>query len=613
MIQWQLNISHYENNKIINLNSNELLQLNETDIIQVEVIIEKDILEEKGEPFVVIGDVPHKMQPIPSSDNNHIFKTINSSNKLEQQLFYNYFGESEIKLYFTNSNEIIKSKIIDIRARKANAKLAMTMLEYINNNADDMVSLCFSRSYIGGDLEKQSEADYHKIHILKLILSFIENNQHRFIRDHKFVWENKLIISQQGQPTGPDSVYWALQNLDKLLPSRQEDANIKISNRLYKIEEMPKENIIENSDVFENRVIFSFLNSAREFLHSIKYQCEKELEKEKVNEIDFSQNDDFISFDNSLRSYKKGIISHYLLEINLLVKKNEQLIHFFNKYIPTKLIPSLPPKLTTYTQSKIHYRDIFKLINKWYLASKPNLLDNILLMGLKNLSSIYEITCLLMLSKTIKNTFQATLERQEFHNFGEEYSFYGEEHSRPEDRVNNYFIYKNNELRIEMLYEPKIYPYRKKNTKKNDLVDISNTKKHDKFGIHFYQPDYIIRITSINWSKPLLIVLDAKYSNKSSVNKYSLPKLTQKYLHDIHMLNKNGRMGTSPIKLMMILYAHGETSRPASKLNSIHQLTGELPVLPQAVGLRYTPNATEQVGEWLKLVTNEFGKETNIL
>jgi len=589
MIQWAFNITHteFENAKTYRPSSNQILQVNETDIIEIVVKVGDNYFE-FGDPYILIGDVPIELVFHHLGDGYRQFNTLKSDNFNQNQLFFNYFGESELKLKFRQNNDVLEKIGIDVKARKANAELANTMLKYISDNFDDLVALCFSKSFIGGDFNNESKDNMHKFTLLRETVTYFYGKLGLFHRDYRHVLETDLHISQQGQPTGPDSVYWLMQNLDKIMPSNAEEAKLKIKNRTYTSTEIPTEVVIQNMDVFENRVINSFLHSARLFLYDLKNKYRATDGHSSSEKIMTDDSPDFVSFDHILMSFKKSIINNHIEDISSVLLMVDKLTHLNKTKLKSKLIPQLRPKITPFVAQRPHYRHLFIAIDKWYKASVPNLEENNILLGLRNLASIYEMTTLLMLSKDIPKVFGVSLGKQAYRKYADNLSFEGEVIERPVDRINNYFNFDSNEISVELLFEPRVYGYRKGITKVNDLINISNKHSTD-YGDHYYLPDYIIRINSMGWHEPLVAILDAKYSNRINVLKHSLKDTADKYLHNLFQFKEGNVIGTSPVKLMMVLYAHG-INTPASFLHRRHYVNGDLPVYPQAVGLRYVPD-----------------------
>ena len=598
MIQWAFNITHGEFDNAVKYSpsSNQTLQVNETDVIEIVVIIGESHFE-FGEPYILVGDVPVELVLHRSDESSQQYVTVKDKSFNKNQLFYNYFGESEIKLKFRDNHDVLEKIKVDVKARKANAILAQTMLKYISDNVTDLVSLCFSKSFAGGDFDDKNQDNMHKFSLLRDTITSFYAKLGLFYRDYRYALESSLHISQQGQPTGPDSVYWLLQNLDKIMPSNAEEAKLKIKNRMYTATEIPTEIISQNTDVFENRVINSFFYSARQFLVDLKKKYKYSSDINTSEKIQTDDSDEFVSFDHTLLSFKKNIIKHHIEDINSVLLMVDKVIHLNKAKLKTKLVPQLRPRITPFVIQRPHYRDLFFAIDKWYNASSPNLEQNNILLGLRNLSSIYEMTTLLMLSKDIPNNFGVKLSKQKYRKYGDNLSFEGEIIDRPIDQINNYFNFENDKLSVELLFEPRIYSYRKGVSKENDIINISN-RGATEYGEHYYLPDYIIKINNIAWKEPLIIILDAKYSDRRNVLKYSLKETSDKYLHDLFQLKEGNEIGTSPVKLMMILFTHGQ-DLPVSFLHQQHHVDGELPAYPQGVGIKYTPTERKRTSDWL--------------
>ncbi|EQB99893.1 hypothetical protein B738_14827 [Photorhabdus temperata subsp. temperata M1021] len=144
------------------------------------------------------------------------------------------------------------------------------MLEYLTENLEDIVSICFSKSRKITSSNEDNIFNFNKLEIIKETVNYLTQHFPLFIIEHKHTLEPKLILSKQGQPTGPDSIMWALYNLDQLSPANNEDANIFYNNRGYAFNELPKETLKENTNTYENKVIHAFLKQANIFLMMLK-------------------------------------------------------------------------------------------------------------------------------------------------------------------------------------------------------------------------------------------------------------------------------------------------------------------------------------------------------
>lgn len=608
MIKWIFHVSRKTSSDMYIPMEGQIIQLNETDIIEIEVSIPIES-KEYGEPYLIIGDVPVEMRSMPSTiENQLVFLSVNDSKILKNQHFYNYFGESKISLYFKNNKNMSYHVMVDIKARKANALLASSMLNYILDNMNDMLALCFSKSFVSGDFDNNKKNTMQKLFLLKEIIKYFTLNKKTFIKDHNFNWKNNIDVTENGLPTGPESIFWVLRNLDRIEASDKQNANLKIKNRLYRTENSPREYISKNADVYENRVIYSFLNSAKFFVTDLIKKSFESLTEGKNKYVVTDNNENYVSFDHALKNYRRSIINHHISELRDLNKSIDGLIKFYGDFLGVKLITGQPPRMTSYVLSRPIYRRLFEKINGWYLAGSPNISKDKLLMGLKNLSSIYEIVSLHMIHTIIKNEFGVVLNKKNYRHYDQSLPFKGIIQDRPDDRPYNYFHYKTESLSIELFFEPRIYVYRKKISQVGDLINVSNKSDHKKYGKHYYMPDFIVRFNHDKWIEPLINVLDSKYTDHRNILEYSLPETEKKYLHEIFQIKEYNKIKKSPIKSLLLLYAHG-SNNIASNLNELHRVDGDMPVYPQGAGLKMTPNENIHLGSWLKKIYDDHSDD----
>lgn len=607
MIEWSFHVSRQNSSATYTPKEGQMLQLNETDAIKIEVSVPLET-KEHGEPYLLIGDVPVEMVSRSTTKNKLVFVSVDDPNIYRNQPFYNYFGESEISLCFRNNTDISYRITVDIKARKANAELASSMLKYISDNMSDMLMLCFSKSFVGGDFHDDKKNTIQKLSLLQKIMDYMTSNKGEFIRNHKFDWKNNIEITENGSPTGPDSVFWILHNLDRIEPSDKHSAKLKIKERLYKIDISPREYISENSDIYENRVVYSFLNAAKNFVINLINKSAENLIEGQGKYLVTDDSEHYVSFENALKNYRRSIISHHLSELRKLNKSIDSFIYLYKKTLGIKLINGLPPRMTPYVLSRPNYRNLFEQVHKWYLAGTPNLAKDQLLMGLRNLSSIYELVSLHMLHATIQEEFDITLKGKDYRHYDDSLPFNGIIQDRPDDLPYNYFYYEANALSVELFFEPRIYIYRKGVAQVGDLINVSNKRDHLIYGKHYYKPDFIVRFKHNDWREPIVNILDAKYTDHRNILKSSLPDTEYKYLHEIFQLKEGDKLKASPIKSLLLLYAHGSSS-VASKLNTLHRVDGDMPVYPQGAGLKLTPDDNPHLANWMKKIYDDHNDD----
>ncbi|BAW80630.1 hypothetical conserved protein [Candidatus Nitrosoglobus terrae] len=604
MISWWLKI---DNDNPIELRAGmPPIEVKETGRLLFTIKINEDTedsLAKLGAPVLIIGDIPIELNRESDAENEIIFKTSKDIGSAESRYFYNFFGESEITLGFENDTERQIKLRFNVLARKENATFAKQMLDYLTSKVEDAVAICFSRSHIKGDYSDNEKFNFNKYNLIKETVEFLREHISLFSREHKHVWKTDMMLSESGQPTGIDSIYWVLSNLDKISPCNDEGINIFYNNRGYSLPLVPKEIILEDTDTYENRVINSFLLQAAEFLNHLK----REYSKYK-QDIPQSRESDYVRFDHTMSGYMNITLQYKVREIDTLQQKLKEIHHLFNKILPSKVIKNIYPRFTPYVNRHFHYREMFSLITRCLKSPSPKIVGSELLLGLKNLAIIYEIVVLVSLYKMITTEFNAKEVGRAYRAYSpfEKYPFGGKKSKAPEGAVNNFYSFSYEDKTIDLYYEPKIFSLNDMNAS-GDLINISNNNGSKKYGHYHICPDFIIKISSPWWSASLILILDAKYKDQQSVEEYDFDSLTLKYLLNIHQLDENKKLSRSLTKVLFILFAHQDKGRLLNSVAKEYRLTGETPVLPQTIGLHFNPTDNKTLLEYTRAAIAYMG------
>ncbi|WP_413516674.1 hypothetical protein [Photobacterium phosphoreum] len=588
MIHWTLIALNEQGEDVIDLMSQSVpYHLRETCQIVFQVWIEEQHFKTVGVPYIIIGDIPIPLAFSHYNNDGRTFHSIEDIDSHKSRYFYNFFGDSELELCF-ESQGVAHTATVSILARRDNAQLANEMLGFITEHLEDAVSICFSRSKIASGLDDEKQLHFNRLELIEKTVEHLSETLPLFVREHNYTWRTELDLSPQGQPSGPDSVYWVLTHLDRVSPASVDEVNLIYHNRGYRLDELPSERIEKDPDVYENQVITTFLRHAVQFLFEIREQFNSFTESDNAP-ID----QEYIRFDATMRQYAKLALKHKLEQVDTLVISIEQLKRTFARYLPARTIPGIQPRITPYVARHPHYRKAFELVEQCYKAAAPNFQGTNLLLGLKNLALVYETASLLMIHQALQRTFNVKIDQQCYKVQAENLPFGGIEENRPDGVMNNYFRYLNDNYTIDLLYEPKIYPF-SSHSQHNDLVDTSSTRRN-KYGAHHFCPDFVVKITSARWIKPLTIVLDAKYKDANTIRRFDIDDLTRKYLLNIHQVNHQGRLGISPVNLLLLMFPHDRNGYSVCTVARAHRLDGTYPVLPQSGAILVKPSDTTRL------------------
>lgn len=604
MIEWRLVADSSGDITNHNLLASSSISIKELDFIEFIVKVEDEKLKALGLPSISIGDIPIELEFTHREGDSQVFKSLRANNRQDTRLFYNFFGQSSLLLHFDRSNSTFFNKNVDILARRENALLADKMLNFLTQHIDDAVQICFSRSQISASLERNSKFEFSKLDIVKQSIEHLSRTFTLFKREHKHQWEQELHTSEHGQPTGPDSVDWVLKNLDKLSPSTVDEANIIFNNRGYSFPELPKEVLVKNTDTYENRVINSYLSRIEKYLSKLYTEFNDFKGSDTIDEAS-----EYVRFDHTMSKYTSLALRSKSKEIQSLSQQVTKLRELFSKVIPSSAKGFFPPKMTSYVAKHQHYRTIFQQVEKFNKAPSPNLEGSELLLGLKNLATIYEITCLLSIHKTLETYFSASVVEKAYCEHDFEHGYGGLKKERPIGMSNNYFLLSNSSHTFELEYEPKIYQLNDNSTA-GDLINTSRCGVHPVYGPHYFSPDFVLKIRNISSEKLSIVMMDAKYKDKNAIKNHDLDTLTKKYLMNIHQLKTKTSLGLSPIHLVLALFAHEKSGNYASNIADIHSLVGSHPILPQAAGIHFLPEQTDlfaqQITGLISLVETEL-------
>jgi len=568
----------------IDIKQDQRLTLNEHAIVEFQV--RTNVPSDIESPVLSIGDVPLELIILDETDGIFTYTSKVSQEFHKNQCFLNFFGESYISVELCTHN-LVTTFVCDIEVRKANAFLTREMLDYLATRVDDVMKLCFSRTRAGVSLEKNGgDSPFTKLSLISLFIEQVNVDISLFNRHHSTTWITDTKVKEQATSLGPDSIHYVMNNVDSLTKTISENANIRSNHSYYYLAHLPSEELIESTDTEENRQIHFALYSIKRFLNDFVTELSVETTVVHARDAEY----EYLQFDDVLKNFRISIFKRKIEEIQGLIKSVDYISNMFNKIIPARLKVTTTPKLTHYIKKTPHYFRLFEIIHNWFIAPPPTLDGSQLLVGVKNLSKLYEYTSLLLLNDIVIDELGVELQNSTYM----DYTLQGDviERARPEFEINNDYFYSNGDLNIKILYEPLIYAYTA-NSKPNSLVNISG-KKNTKYPEypHAYSPDFIVEIMKTAWPEPIYMILDSKFTNRKNVAKEYLPSLIQKYFFGIHRTKENLSLGMSPIKAVIALFPHNTYGVKVNNISQEHCLTGSNPVLPHVSGQLFTPLKT---------------------
>src|SRR5690606_35413479 len=103
---------------------------------------------------------------------------------------------------------------------------------------------------------------------------------------------------------------------------------------------------------------------------------------------------DYFTFDSILQKVEAPLMERRFREARVLLQQCNELLAFFQKYIPCTTRGTVAPILTPQAKRFTHYERSFRLIDSWYKLGQPAWSGRSYLFGLKSLDKLYEFFCL---------------------------------------------------------------------------------------------------------------------------------------------------------------------------------------------------------------------------
>ena len=539
-----------------------------------------------GEPILSLQDF--QIEKINKTENRELAEYKSNIGKH----FLNFFGRSEIFLSFQNF-DIEEGFIVEILATKITAEQAKKILDYLSYKMSDILKVCFSKSRGSVSFNQVSEQDISiMLHHAENGLKLLSRHRNQFKQKKITILKPKLELQSKRQINNitNSTIFWIFNNLDKIYPVDSGGIGLlKTNGRNYDVDFIETEVLQENTNIYENQLILSYLHDIKDFLYVLKVR----LNNKSIN-IEIEKN--YFRFEDVLSEIKEKLfLKPRLQQCDKLLKECNQLILFMNIHLPCTLIKGMRVKITPSVKVNQHYKQLFLYIYEWQNFTEPNWQGEDYLYGLRTLWKLYEFFCLYELIEGI-NKSRFSLEKVENRKYSREHGFSGKLFE-DENNPANFYVFRQGAIKIELFYEPNIWTYTGEHTKDGDLVDVlhNGTGRRSR-----YSPDFVLKVFNAN--ECFLLIFDAKYSKRSTVQERHLPELIKKYLYGIHIMKSGSMESQAPVKLLYALHPTLTNEYIESHYNFYnknHGLFSKFPINPAVGAIALNPDKNSIIDEVL--------------
>lgn len=310
---------------------------------------------------------------------------------------------------------------------------------------------------------------------------------------------------------------------------------IFIGNRVYQPQKTETVQNTRSYDIYENRVILAFLRNMIDSVQSLQGYCCNLLSK-IPNDEDYSSEyiySSFFMFSETRKMIEDGKTQ--------LEKLSEKFTYLWGMYSDILRIPLdqhiVPPRPTAIFLSVPQYNRIFVRIHQWFSFGIYNFSKEHFMLSFIKISALYESYLLAKFLCYFRDRgYSLESSRRCVYPVSKRWKY-------KNTSVRNTFVLKNDQKRITLYYQPVIFDTDQRSVNgiglyRNNSISVYAGNEDDRRqGGHYYVPDFLIKIEENGDSRYMIV--DAKFSDYSSVRRYYVKDLVFKYLFSISPIEEN--------------------------------------------------------------------------
>lgn len=524
--------------------SNGPITIRETDFIKIRITATSS----QNKPEVYFEDYQSELLEL-NEDGVDFYETANSC------FFSESFGYAALRIEFEDQRIIFP---FDVQAKKTSVDQARKMIHYLASHSERLVSTCFSRSSISigsnraDSIDSETMLSTAEAFIEKLQSfqsEFLNNIRERLLPIRLPVWQAN-IYNREIDP------YDVINNLDALTPSSS-GGDVFLRGRNFDLSGIYVSSVQPSADVLENRIILGGLYGIQRKVGELVQQLDC---------YDTNKADEYAGFESFQRLMLSLTSDGMRRRGKDLLNTTERFIRLFEQRLKVKFVGEITPSITPYVKSTRVYGLLFSQLNSWYELGTPSISGIKFLMKLKSLSKIYEI---FVLFQIVDN-----LCRQGFivHD--------AVPHETMGDIIPSEVTFKNGVEELILQYEPIVNIW-SPTTSHMDLIDVG----HQPGAPHpYWSPDFVLRFS--NGTAVRYIILDAKYSTRSSVKDFHIPALFDKYYVATAVYDSFTQTAThAPIVGIFAIFSLDDRSTSYVSKWRRHGINNDLPRIPMVGGV----------------------------
>ncbi|QTA86690.1 hypothetical protein [Desulfonema magnum] len=567
-------------------------------------------------PILWISDLPKPPSYSRTLDNKiiYIWHPESRGTNRYQAFFLNCFGSCQLDIEMRKQGgeqQWIELAPFEVKAKKITADRLREMIKYLSSRVDDLAGASFSVTQVAAEQTKGRKRVTSFLKEVEEGLSLFEKQLPILLGKHC----TRLVPKRVVHMPRPDHYFeantseWLLSHLDILIPVPDfNEAVAIIDNRPYTVNRLEVNELVEDSNVYENQVLHSYLNSIKTLLLEIRKECDRLESQTSSGPVRSGEpfetpsyrngsNNRYVSFSNEIKSSVGALFKGRKAKCDQLMKKCNYLMRVLDEKIPVRRLLVGMPSLTPWVKANIHYRILFEKIIRWYQMGTADWSDEEALVGVRSIDELYEYFCLY---KLIDGLEKLGFQRKDIPDAKTQEMVYQD--SMPKHK----YEFQKSGMSLILYYEKEIWSPRYKAAREEPYLNVEGwiwdtyRKKGKRTRFNSKRvPDYIFEI-SMNQDRPdpsgknsILAIFDAKYSPADIVFFEKLPLLVMRYVHGIS--RRQG--GFSPVISLYLLHPKDTDKGPESEAvrsfyTNAYDLFGNNAVIPALGAAEVDPAST---------------------
>lgn len=339
---------------------------------------------------------------------------------------------------------------------------------------------------------------------------------------------------------------------------------IRIGHRSYVPDFGRLANPIKSTDVYENQVILSFIQT---IIKETSDMIPKIDTYKKQLPVRFDTSGIFVTSSTYMARATQLTLEEMIKDLKAIKAEFCRLYERYQSIIPASEFEfTSPPRRTAAFSSRPGYRQIFGSIGQWFAMRNVSAGDIRFATTFLQITTLYEVYVLSKLGRFFLDWGFELVSAKMVSPQRREETFY------EPPSINNIFVYKRDSVKVTLFYQPVIYG--QKSARQSSCNLIRNTSLSFPRGWgeptsgRYYTPDYVFKLESSHWKGARYILGDAKYATYRNVRDYKIIPLAYKYLFSLS--------APDPFDEITGLYIfHGKNAQiydPASIAASIYDL-----------------------------------------